>query len=42
VVALIETENPEFIVRAVSAGISAYACPIRQDQVMGAVDVALT
>ncbi len=41
VVALIETENPEFIVRAVSAGISAYACPIRQDQVMGAVDVAL-
>lgn len=41
VIAVIENENPEFIARAASSGISAYACPIGHDEVMGAVNVAL-
>ena len=41
VIAVLESENPDFIARAASRGISAYASPIRTDEVLGAVEVAL-
>lgn len=41
VIAVIENENPEFIARAASNGISAYACPIGHDEIECAVNVAL-
>lgn len=39
VIAVIENENPEFIARAAANGISAYACPIGHDEIVGAVNV---